>query len=76
MFDLELTPASTAGHNAVAADGRTVEIKATYGNRSVGIRATSDEHAQALVVLKRLPEKGCRQGGDVRSVRAWVKWVG
>ncbi|MUL48450.1 hypothetical protein FZI85_27275 [Mycobacterium sp. CBMA293] len=52
MFDLELTRASTAGHDAVAADGRPVEIKATYGNRSVGIRATSDEHAQALIVLR------------------------
>nr|WP_243747918.1 hypothetical protein [Mycolicibacterium sp. CBMA 226]QGW61221.1 hypothetical protein ICEMyc226_00189 [Mycolicibacterium sp.] len=52
MFDLELTRASTAGHDAVAADGRPVEIKATYGNRNVGIRATSDEHAQALIVLR------------------------
>jgi hypothetical protein len=29
MFQLRLLPASTAGHDAIAVDGRTVEIKAT-----------------------------------------------
>ncbi|MDH6245490.1 hypothetical protein [Mycobacterium sp. OTB74] len=52
MFDIVLQPASTPGHDAVAGDGRTVEIKATYGDRSVGIRATSHDHAQALIVLR------------------------
>ncbi|MEO8816000.1 MAG: hypothetical protein ABI394_12335 [Mycobacterium sp.] len=52
LFDLVLQPPSTTGHDAIAADGRAVEIKATYGNRVVAIRATSHEHAAALIVLR------------------------
>jgi hypothetical protein len=52
LFDVFLKPASTPGHDAVAGDGRTVEIKATYVNKSVGIRATSHEHAETLIVLR------------------------
>lgn len=52
MFDLTLVPASSAGHDAVAAGGRTVEIKATYGTRSVAIRKTSHDAAVALLVLR------------------------
>lgn len=33
---MTLRPASTAGHDAVADDGRAVEIKATYGTGGVG----------------------------------------
>lgn len=52
LFDLELVATSSAGHDAVARDGRKVEIKATYGNKSVAVRATSSTHAVALIVLR------------------------
>lgn len=52
MFDLRLVPASTAGHDGIAADGRPVEIKATYGSSGVAIRETSHIAAVALIVLK------------------------
>ena len=52
LFDLTLTTASTAGHDAVDAEQRKVEIKATYGGRNVLIRATSEHAAQRLIVLK------------------------
>lgn len=52
LFDVVLLPASTPGHDAIAADGRTVEIKATYGNGVVAIRPTSHDHAELLIVLR------------------------
>lgn len=52
MFAIRLQPASTAGHDAIASDGRAVEIKATYGNSRVGLRATSHEAAAALIVIR------------------------
>ena len=58
LFDLELVAASSTGHDASARDGRKVEIKATYGTRSVAIRKTSNAAADALIVLRlsRFPE--------------------
>lgn len=52
MFDIELVPASSAGHDAVTGDGRQIEIKATYGSSGVAIRQTSHTAAAALLVLK------------------------
>ena len=52
LFCLDLVPASTAGHDAIALDGRRVEIKATYGISGVGIRQTSHAACDALIVLK------------------------
>lgn len=52
LFDVKLVPASNPGYDAIASDGRTVEIKATYGNRAVAIRPTSDNHADSLIVLR------------------------
>lgn len=52
MFDIVLAPASTPGHDAIAADGRQVEIKATYGSSGVAIRQTSHGAAAALIVLR------------------------
>lgn len=52
LFDVQLRSASTPGHDAIAADGRTVEIKATYGNGAVAIRPTSHDHAELLIVLR------------------------
>ena len=52
MFAIRLQPASTAGHDAVANDGRAVEIKATYGSSGVGLRACSHHAAVALIVLR------------------------
>ena len=46
MFDLDLNPASTLGHDAVARDGRRVEIKLTQGT-SIRIRH-EPEHMIAL----------------------------
>lgn len=57
MFDLDLNPASTLGHDAISAEGKNVEIKLTQG-RSVAIRH-EPEH---LIVL-------CRpKGGPVHVV--------
>jgi hypothetical protein len=57
MFGLDLMPASTLGHDAMAPDGRQVEIKLTQG-KSVALR-----HApQYLIVLHR------PKGGPVRVV--------
>ncbi|WP_282603075.1 hypothetical protein [Paracoccus sp. PARArs4] len=57
MFDLDLNPASTHGHDARARDGRQVEIKLTQG-RGVAIRH-EPEH---LIVLHR------PIGGPIRVV--------
>ncbi|MBF5000768.1 hypothetical protein IRT45_26875 [Nocardia sp. BSTN01] len=51
LFDITLQPPSTAGHDAVAGDGRAVEIKGTYGRAAVAIRMTSHAAAEALIVL-------------------------
>ena len=48
MFDLTLNPASTAGYDAVAPDGRRVEVKLTQGG-AIGLR----EEPEHLVVLQR-----------------------
>jgi hypothetical protein len=61
MFAIELVTASTAGHDAIARDGRKVEIKATFGDRGVGIRRTSGQHdGAALIVLRLSAEAGAR----------------
>jgi hypothetical protein len=52
LFDLTLVTASSAGHDAIAGDGRKVEIKATYGAKGVAVRATSQGHAESLIVLR------------------------
>lgn len=52
LFDLTLRTASNKGCDAITGDGRTVEIKATYGNNSVGVRRSSHGIADALIVLK------------------------
>ena len=60
MFDLTLAAVSSTGHDAIAKDGRRVEIKATYGTRGVAIRMTSHANADALIVLRlsRSPDTG------------------
>ena len=57
MFDLDLNPASTLGHDAESRDGRAVEIKLTQGS-GVAIRHQPDH----LIVLQR------PRGGPVRVV--------
>ena len=57
MFDLDLNPASTQGHDARARDGRQVEIKLTQG-RGVAIR----HEPENLIVLHR------PIGGPIRVV--------
>lgn len=57
MFDLNLNPASTQGHDAKARDGREVEIKLTMG-KSVAIR----DEPEYLVVLHR------PKGGPIRVI--------
>jgi hypothetical protein len=51
-FEVKLEPTGNAGYDAVSADGRKVEIKATYGNGAVAIRPTSHDCADALIVLR------------------------
>jgi hypothetical protein len=48
-YGLELMPPSTQGYDAIDADGRRVEIKATFGTRGVALR---DNHADLLLVLQ------------------------
>ncbi len=55
MFDLKLNPASTLGHDAVARDGRDVEVKFTQG-RAIAIRHEPDH----LIVLQRPKSGSCR----------------
>ncbi len=57
IFDLDLNPASTQGHDARTRDGRDVEIKLTQGS-GVAIRHEPDH----LIVLHR------PKGGPVRVV--------
>lgn len=57
MFGLDLMPASTLGHDALAADGRRVEIKLTQG-KSVALRHAPDH----MIALHR------PKGGPVRVV--------
>lgn len=59
LFDVALLTASSPGHDALAADGRRVEIKATYGRSGVGIRRTSAGAADCLLVLRlaKVPEE-------------------
>ena len=49
-YGLSLLPASTENHDAVAVDGRKVQIKATQG-RSLGLRA-EPEHLLVLHLAK------------------------
>lgn len=58
MFDLELKPPSNKGFDAVAADGRTVEIKATFGTSGVGVRTFSNDVADVLIVLRLMTQPG------------------
>lgn len=62
MFDLELNPASTMGHDSVAPDGRRVEIKLTQG-KSVGFRH-EPEHAIILHRPKGSPVRVVYNGPD------------
>lgn len=57
MFDLELNPASTQGHDAHSKNGRQVEIKLTQG-KGVAIRHEPEQ----LIVLHR------PKGGPMRVV--------
>jgi len=57
MFELDLNPASTMGHDAKAPDGKNVEIKLTQG-KTVAIRHEPDH----LLVLHR------PKGGPMRVV--------
>ena len=43
MFGLELLPASAPDHDAIARDGRRVQIKFTQGLRGVALRAEPDQ---------------------------------
>jgi hypothetical protein len=54
LFAITLATASTAGYDAVAEDGRRVEIKATFGTGSVAVRPTSGAHADAALIVLRL----------------------
>jgi hypothetical protein len=60
MFDLTLVTASTQAHDAVAKDGRRVEIKLTQGN-STGIRHPP-EHLIVLHRPKEGPVRVCYNG--------------
>ena len=54
MLAIKLATASTAGYDAVADDGREVEIKATFGTQGVAIRSTAGLHAGVALIVLRL----------------------
>lgn len=59
FFAITLAPASTAGYDAVTDDDRKLEIKATFGTKSVAIRQTSGKHREsALIVMKLSKQPG------------------
>ena len=53
MFALDLLPGSSPAHDAVAEDGRKVQIKLTQGTKGVPLSAEPDY----LVVLRLAPER-------------------
>ena len=53
MFGLSLLPPGAPVHDAVACDGRQVQIKFTQGNKRVGLRAKPDH----LLVLRLTTER-------------------
>jgi hypothetical protein len=65
IFDLDLNPASTLGHDAKSSDGRNVEIKLTQGS-GVAIRH-EPEH---LIVMHR------PKGGPIRIVFNGPGYIG
>lgn len=76
MFNITLVPSSTAGHDAKTDGDKAVEIKATYQNKGVAIRPTSDGKADFLLVLRlsRLPgvEHEVVYNGPMQSVLAFA----
>ena len=51
-YGLTLNTASTEGHDAIAPDGRPVEIKATTGNGGIRVRGLSPMEGLHLIVLR------------------------
>ena len=68
MFDLSLNPASTAGHDAIAPDGRRVEVKLTQGG-AIGLR----EEPEHLIVLQRPKGRVIRVVYNGPGGRVWEK---
>ena len=68
MFDLTLNPASTAGYDAVAPDGRRVEVKLTQGG-AIGLR----EEPEHVVVLQRPKGDALRVVYNGPGGRVWEK---
>ena len=68
MFDLDLLPASTAHHDAIARDGRKVQIKFTQGIRRVALRA-EPEH---LLVLRLAPDRSVELVYNGKGRSPWV----
>lgn len=66
MFDLDLFRGSNKGHDAVARDGRSVEVKLTQGS-GVAIRHKLDH----LVVLRREPGNPLEVVYNGPGMRAW-----
>jgi Family of unknown function (DUF6998) len=70
-YDLELMPASNQGYDAVAKDGRKVEIKATQGDRV--LFRSCPEHVIAIRILPDGTFEECFNGpGDV----IWHEFAG
>jgi len=65
-YGLTLLPASTQGHDALAADGRLVQVKATHGD-SVALR----ESCEMLLVLELDQEGGCAEVYNGPGERVW-----
>jgi hypothetical protein len=65
-YGLKLLPASTEGHDAMAEDGRLVQVKATQ-RTSIGLRS-EPEH---LLVLRILPDGGSEEAYNGPGRLAW-----
>ena len=67
MFGLVLLPASAPDHDAMAEDGRRVQIKFTQGNRAVALRA-EPEH---LLVLRLAPDRSLEVVYNGQGAAPW-----
>ena len=69
MFGLDLLPGSSAGHDAVATDGRKVQIKLTQGKRGVALRSLPDH----LLVLRLTRERSVEVIYNGKGCSPWSR---
>ena len=69
MFELDLLPGSSVDHDAVATDGRKVQIKLTQGKRGVALRSLPDH----LLVLQLTRERSVKVIYNGKGCSPWSR---